>query len=155
MTKGGRDMPKANLYIINDDKRKLEKNLSNIIKENVIIFYKDATEFIRPTIILDYDGTWNMRDCNYVFLSDKNRYYFVEKHSLQKGQKVVYELLEDVRYSHRECIKWLTCTVARNENLSNGYLPDDSYKTYAYEQIVCKAFPNKFNNDSIILMTVG
>ena len=148
-------MPKANLYIINDDKRKLEKNLSNIIKENVIIFYKDATEFIRPTIILDYDGTWNMRDCNYVFLSDKNRYYFVEKHSLQKGQKIMYELLEDVRYSHRESIKGLTCTVARNENLKNGYLPDDSYKTYAYEQIVCKAFPNKFNNDSIILMTVG
>ena len=155
MTKGGRDMPKANLYIINDDKRKLEKNLSNIIKENVIIFYKDATEFIRPTIILDYDGSWNMRDCNYVFLSDKNRYYFVEKHSLQKGQKIMYELLEDVRYSHREGIKGLTCTVARNENLNNGYLPDDSYKTYAYEQIVCKAFPNKFNNDSIILMTVG
>ena len=148
-------MPKANLYIINDDKRKLEKNLSNIIKENVIIFYKDATEFIRPTSILDYDGTWNMRDCNYVFLSDKNRYYFVEKHSLQKGQKIMYELLEDVRYSHREGIRGLTCTVARNENLKNGYLPDDSYKKYAYEQIVCKAFPNKFNNDSIILMTVG
>ena len=155
MIKGGGDMPKANLYIINDDKRKLEKNLSNIIKENVIIFYKDATEFIRPKIILDYDGTWNMRDCNYVFLSDKNRYYFVEKHSLQKGQKIMYELLEDVRYSHREGIRGLTCTVARNENLNNGYLPDDSYKTYAYEQIVCKAFPNKFNNDSIILMTVG
>ena len=68
---------------------------------------------------------------------------------------MVYELLEDVRYSHREGIKGLTCTVARNENLSNGYLPDSSYKTYAYEQIVCKAFPNKFNNDSIILMTVG
>ena len=98
-------MATANLYIINDDKRKLEKNLSNIIKENVNIFYKDATEFIRPIIILDYDGTWNMRDCNYVYLSDKNRYYFVEKHSLQKGQKVVYELLEDVRYSHKEGIK--------------------------------------------------
>ena len=148
-------MATANLYIINDDKRKLEKNLSNIIKEKVNIFYKDATEFIRPIIILDYDGSWNMRDCNYIYLSDKNRYYFVEKHSLQKGQKVVYELLEDVRYSHRKGIKGLTCTVARNENLKNGYLLDDSYKTYAYEQIVCKAFPNKFNNDSIILMTVG
>ena len=97
-------MATANLYIINDDKRKLEKNLTNIIKENVNIFYKDATEFIRPTIVLDYDGSWNMRDCNYIYLSDKNRYYFVEKHSLQKGQKVVYELLEDVRYSHREGI---------------------------------------------------
>ena len=59
-------MATANLYIINDDKRKLEKNLTNIIKENVNIFYKDSTEFVQPTIILDYDGSWNMRDSNYV-----------------------------------------------------------------------------------------
>ena len=148
-------MAKANLYIINDDKRKADKNLSNIIKENVNITYKDATEFIRPIIMLDYDGSWNMRDCNYIYLSDKNRYYFVEKHSFQKGQKVVYNLLVDVRTSHKEGIRALTCTVTRNENLKNGYLPDSSYKTYAYEQIVCKAFPNKFSNNSIILMTVG
>lgn len=148
-------MATANLYIINDDKRKLEKNLTNVIKKNVKIFYKDATEFIRPTIILDYDGTQNMRNCNYIYLSDKNRYYFVEKHSLQKGQKVVYELLEDVRYSHRDAIKNLTCTVARNENLKNGYLNDDNYNIQAYKQVVCKMFPNGINNDSIILMTAG
>lgn len=148
-------MAKANLYIISDDKRKADKNLSNVIKENVNITYKDATEFIRPIIMMDYDGSWNMRDCNYIYLSDKNRYYFVEKHSFQKGQKVVFELLVDVRTSHKESIRALTCTVTRNENLKNGYLPDSSYKTYAYEQIVCKAFPNKFTNNSIILMTVG
>lgn len=148
-------MASANLYIINDDKRKADKNLSNVIKENVNITYKDATEFIRPIIMMDYDGSWNMRDCNYIYLSDKNRYYFVEKHSFQKGQKVVFELLVDVRTSHKEGIRALTCTVTRNENLKNGYLPDSSYRTYAYEQIVCKAFPNKFTNNSIILMTVG
>lgn len=148
-------MAKANLYVIKDDKRKADKNLSNIIKENVIITYKDATEFIRPIIVLDYDGSWNMRDCNYIYLSDKNRYYFVEKHSFQKGQKVVYELLVDVRTSHKEGIRGLTCTVTRNENLKNGYLHDNNYSVYAYEQIVCKMFPNAINQDSIILMTVG
>lgn len=148
-------MATANLYIINDDRRKADKNLSNIIKENVNITYKDATEFIRPIIVLDYDGSWNMRDCNYIYLSDKNRYYFVENHSFQKGQKVVFELLEDVRTSHKEGIRGLTCTVTRNENLKNGYLHDSNYSVYAYEQIVCKMFPNPINQDSIILMTVG
>lgn len=148
-------MATAILYIINDDRRKADKNLSNIIKENVNITYKDATEFIRPIIVLDYDGSWNMRDCNYIYLSDKNRYYFVEKHSFQKGQKVVFELLEDVRTSHKEGIRGLTCTVTRNENLKNGYLYDSNYSVYGYEQIVCKMFPNSINQDSIILMTVG
>lgn len=148
-------MATANLYIITDDRRKADKNLSNIIKENVNITYKDATEFIRPIIMLDYDGSWNMRDCNYIYLSDKNRYYFVENHSFQKGQKVVFELLEDVRTSHKEGIRGLTCTVTRNENLKNGYLHDSNYSVYAYEQIVCKMFPNSISQDSIILMTVG
>ena len=67
----------------------------------------------------------------------------------------MYDLLEDVRYSHREGIKGLTCTVARNENLKNGYLHDSSYNIYAYEQVVCKMYPNAINQDSIILMTVG
>lgn len=148
-------MAKANLYIVKDDKRKVDKNLSNVIKENVNITYKDATEFIHPIVVMDYDGSWNMRDCNYIYLSDKNRYYFVEKHSFQKGQKVVYELLVDVRTSHKENIRALTCTVTRNENLKNGYLHDPNYSVYAYEQIVCKMFPNAINQDSIILMTVG
>lgn len=148
-------MASATLYIINDDRRKLEKNLTNVVKENVSITYKDATEFIRPTIMLDYDGSWSMKDCNYIYLSDKNRFYFVEKHAFIKGQKVVYELLEDVRMSHRQGIRGLTCTVARNENLKNGYLHDSNYSVYAYEQIVCKMFPNSISNDSIILLTVG
>lgn len=148
-------MAQADLFIVKDDKRKANKDLSNVVKKGVNIFYKDSTEFLEPTIIVDYDGSWNMRDVNYIYLTDKNRYYFVNRHEFTAGKKVVYSLLEDVRKSHIDGIKNLTCTVTRNENLKNGYLPDSSYKTYAYEQIVCKAFPNKFNNDSIILMTVG
>ena len=68
-------MATANLYIINDDKRKSEKNLTNIIKENVPIFYKDVTEFIRPTIVLDYDGSWNMRDCNYIVYKKDKKWF--------------------------------------------------------------------------------
>ena len=64
-------MAKANLYIVKDDKRKADKNLSNAIKENVNVTYKDATEFIRPIVVMDYDGSWNMRDCNYIYLSEK------------------------------------------------------------------------------------
>ena len=148
-------MATANLYIINDDKRKLEKNLTNIIKENVNIFYKDATEFIRPTIILDYDGTWNMRDCNYIYLSDKNRYYFVKSHKMLAGKIIEYSLEVDVLKSHELGIRQLRCTVLRNENLANGYLHDSSYKTYAYQQVTCKMYPKSINQDSIILMTVG
>ena len=148
-------MATANLYIINDDKRKLEKNLSNVIKENVNIFYKDATEFIHPVIRLSYDGSWNMKDCNYIYLDDKNRYYFVKSHKMLAGKIIEYSLEVDVLKSHEIGIRQLRCTVLRNENLANGYLHDSSYKTYAYQQVTCKMYPRSINQDSIILMTVG
>lgn len=148
-------MAQADLYIVKDDKRKANKDLSRVVKKGINIFYKDSTEFLEPTIVMDYDGSWNMRDVNYVYLTDKNRYYFVNRHEFTSGKKAIYYLLEDVRRSHIDGIKNLTCTVTRNENLKNGYLHDPNYCVYAYEQIVCKMFPNAINQDSIILMTVG
>lgn len=146
-------MATANLYIVKDDKRNLNKNLTNKVKENVTIFYKDATEYISPVITLNYDES--LKKVNYIYLSDKDRYYFVEKTLVTKGQKIVFTLLEDVRMSHKKQIKNLTCTIARNENLKNGYLHDSNYSVYAYEQVTCKMFPRGFDNNSIILMTVG
>lgn len=148
-------MPLLNLYKNYDDKRKVKKDISNAVKTNVSFSYKDVTEFVHPEIFLHFDGSWNMKDVNYVYLSDKNRYYFVEKCELCTGRQAHYILSEDVRMSFADSIKNLNCTVDRNENLKNGYLHDENYSVYAYEQIVCKMFPNAINQDSIILMTVG
>ena len=148
-------MAKANLYVVTDDIKKVSKNISKPIKSNINITYKDTTEFIHPVIRLSYDGSWNMRDCNYIYLDDKNRYYFVKSHKMLPGKIIEYSLEVDVLKSHELGIRQLRCTVSRNENLANGYLHDSSYKTYAYQQVTCKMYPRSINQDSIILMTVG
>ena len=91
--------------------------------------------------------------CNYCFIPDFGRYYFIEK-SIESNF-VYLQCSVDVRKTYGSALRSLTCTVTRNEYLRNGYLHDENYSVYAYEQIVCKMFPNAINQDSIILMTVG
>lgn len=148
-------MALASLYIVNDDIRVLNKNLSNAVKGDVTITYKDVTEMIRPQIILNYDNV-NLKNVNYVYLSDKQRFYFVDgSPQLLTGNRILYNLKCDVRMSHKDIIKNLTATITRNENKYNQYLPDNEYKVLTYETISTHLFPNSVDNNSIILMTTG
>lgn len=141
------------LYQNLSDNKVVDKKIT-LLKtfENVKLL--DEFDVLRPRLKFSRETFSDLYDrCNYCFIPDFGRYYYIEK---MLESNFVYLICEvDVRKSYADALRDLTCTVTRNENLKNGYLPDGSYKTLAYEQIVCKAFPNKFNNDSIILMTVG
>lgn len=150
-------MAYANLYIVKDDRRKVDKKLNNVVKQEAAITYKDDTEFIEPSIFLQNDNEL-LKKVNYVYLSDKKRYYYVDGSPVELiGNRIQFNLIEDVLMSHKQIIRDLQCTVTRNEDLlkCNGYLPDSAYKVYAYETLTCKLFPYEMKNNSIILMTVG
>ena len=139
-------MAYANLYIVNDDRKKKKKKLNNVVKQEVQITYKDDTEFIVPSIILQNDNEL-LKKVNYV---DGSPIELL-------GNRIQLNLLEDVLMSHSSLIKSLECTVNRTQqtNKSNGYLPDNDYMVYSYETLTCKLFPYEMKNNSIILMTVG
>lgn len=141
------------LYQNLSDNRVLDKKLT-LLKtlENVKLL--DEFNVLRPRLKVSREAFSDLYDrCNYCFIPDFGRYYYIEK-TLESN--FVYLICEvDVRKSYADALRDLTCTVTRNENLKNGYLQDSNYSVYAYEQIVCKMFPNAINQDSIILMTVG
>lgn len=145
----------ANFYLVTDDKRKLEKSLANVKKSDVGIIYKDATERIKPIIILDYDES--LKDANYVYLTDKNSYYYIDGSPIIDGKRVILKLMQDARMTHKTLIRQQIATITRNEKVGtyNSYLPDNKYKVLTYETVTCKMFPNAMDNDSVILMTVG
>ena len=91
---------------------------------------------------------------NYCHVDLFGKYYFVEGFDIE-NDTVIVNLKEDVRSNFAEQIRGLTCTVDRNENLSNAYLTDAGYKILAYDNCVAKEFPNAINGDSMIFMTVG
>lgn len=142
----------CNLYISNSEKNKVDKNLT-LLEEKVNCIYKDDTNVLNPTILLEFSE--QIKNVNYIYLSDKNRYYFITNKKMTNGGKIALELEVDVLTSFKSEIRNIEATITRNENKKNGYLVDNQYKVYAYEQVVCKSFPRGLTNDSIILMTVG
>ena len=141
------------LYQNLSDSKVVDKKLT-LLKtlENVKLL--DEFDVLNPRLKVSRETFADLYDkCNYCFISDFNRFYFVEK-SLESNF-VYLRCGVDVRRSFSDALRGLTCTVTRNENLKNGYLYDNNYSVYAYEQIVCKNFPVAIQNDSIILMTVG
>ena len=142
----------CNLYVCKNDKNKVDKQLQ-VLKTYVNCTYKDETNIIKPTIFLTY--TTDCDKVNYIYLSDKKRFYFVTNKKMTNGGKILFELEVDVLTSFKDEIKNMTATVTRNENLKNGYLEDKNYKLLSYENVVCKSFPRGLTNDSLILMTVG
>lgn len=142
------------LYNTTDDKRKVEKTLKIVKTINDAILYEDFN-LINPRLKISrgwYAGVFT--SANYVKIDAFNRYYYIKSYNIISNF-VYLDLHEDVLMTNALAIRQLACTVSRNENLSNGYLRDGSYQTYAYEQVTCKMFPYSINQDSIILMTVG
>lgn len=135
-----------------DDKRKLNKSFS-VIKDNINYNKMDRTDIITPTYNVEYFDT--IYNVNYLYDNTTNRYYYVNNVEMESGGRVNLYCEVDVLMSFANDIKNVTATIDRNENNKNGYLVDNRYKTYAYEQIVAKRFPNAMNDDSIILMTIG
>lgn len=140
------------LYQTKSDKKRASKDLTNLATLNNARLY-DTFDVLRPKLKISRETFDSIKSCNYAYIPDFGRYYFV-KYEIDSNF-VLLNCEVDVRTSYKDGIRGLTCTVTRNENLKNGYLHDSNYSVYAYEQVVCKMFPNAINQDSIILMTVG
>lgn len=140
------------LYQTKSDKKRASKDLTLLSTLNNARLY-DTFDVLRPKLKISRETFDSIKSCNYAYIPDFGRYYFV-KYEIDSNF-VLLNCEVDVRTSYKEGISGLTCTVTRNENLKNGYLHDSNYSIYAYEQVVCKMFPNAINQDSIILMTVG
>lgn len=94
------------------------------------------------------------QNANIVYNSTTQKYYFLESYDVENN--LVYaHLKEDVRMNFAAQIRGLTCTVVRNESKSNAYLVDSEYNVLAYDNIVTIGFNFSFDDESLVLLTVG
>lgn len=136
-----------------NDKNNLIKDFT-IVKEFTAILKTD-TSIITPTLILNNLTIEELTQCNYCYIAELKRYYFVKNINLNANNTISIDCEVDVLNSFKEEILLINGTVKRAENLSNGYIIDSEYKALSYSNIVTKKFPNAMTQDSFILMTVG
>ena len=144
------------LYKNLSDKRNLNKNLTEI--KTVSAIAKGDINIISPTLIIQYFST----DFNYCYISELNRYYYVNSLTLLNGQRIQLDLSVDVLMSYKEEIKNLTVNVLRYENTTPTFLTDSRIPLYSDTVQKVIEFPeNIFNlenpgeNSKNFLLTVA
>lgn len=139
-----------NMYKNISDNRYLNKTLLTIA-ENVPCTFKDDTSAVEPTVIISPDAY--DAQCNYVYLSDTDRYYYVADRVFSQ-QRVELKLSIDVRMSFN--FSNCDCIALRSSNKYNMYLDDNEYARLQYNEVYTKPFPNAFSKDlNYILLIAG
>lgn len=145
------------LFNNSSDRRQLNKNLTEI--KTISAISKGDINIISPTIIINY---FNNVDFNYCYISDFNRYYFVNSISLLQGQRVQIELKIDVLMTYKADIENLKVNILRYENIEPSLLYDSRIPLFSETVQKVIEFPeNIFNlenpseNSKNFLLTVA
>ena len=141
------------LYRNESNNNVLNKKITLINEYNILL--KDNVDVYRPIIKIK---TELLNNCNYVFIQDFNRYYYVVNKRSINIEIIEITLECDVLMSFREQILNLKCIIDKQENinLGNKYYDDNSLISLSKEFIESYNFNNGFNeNGEFILITAG
>lgn len=147
-------MASATFYQNQSDDRKLDKQLSPLRGGAFSIEFKDSTNIMAPVIrVVNFT---NLTSCNYVYIPDFKRYYFVRSMTVEQ-QYITMQLEVDVLSTYKTQIRQQTAIIKRQESKkkANFYLDDDKYKALEYSRIQCKTFPYGFTENEFILTVAG
>lgn len=139
------------LYKVLDDPKNVNKTLTDELVVTGVA--RDPVNITAPVIEVETDNS-TLAGYNYAYIEDYARFYFVNPTNDSWNLNTLF-LRCDILSSAKAWLLARTATITRNERLYQSYLSDPEFSTYAYTNIVTKAFPSGVNSDSIILMTVG
>lgn len=110
------------LYVNTSQSNFLSKNISLIGTSRVIEPFGDF-DILVPFVVLDYKDEW--LSCNYAFIPQLSRYYYIDTMTLQTAKKVALRLRCDVLMSFKEEILLAVATIVRNEQIGSTNVIDN------------------------------
>lgn len=123
------------------DERYVNKRI-NELGRSTNFYFKDDTNITHPTFKVSDSNI--SEGCNYLYVSDVNRYYFI-RNKIYSKQCIYLECDVDVLMSFKSNILKQKCLIKRNEYLFNLYQNDEKMKLYSYEAVRTVQFPGGFN----------
>lgn len=143
---------KVIFYKNNSDNRVVNKQLT-IIKE-LNITRKIEKSIFEPVIEIVKDK--NINNCNYVYIEEFNRFYFVVDIMELNGNIYRITMKEDVLSSFKNSILNLKACVERQEFKRNTKIVDNELVLQSNNNFICKTVGNPIiANYNIYLTTCG
>lgn len=144
-----------NIVLYNTTSPAIQVNKTLTQKASITGYAHEIISDKEMTLRLAIGDLTNVKASNYCYIGDTGKYYYINPDYKIENQSVIIALKEDVLMSFKTQLLAQTCTVSRNESLSNAYLLDNGYQLKAYNIIATRPFPQGLETESIILMTIG
>lgn len=143
------------LYFNKSDKRVVDKTITQV-GGNMDIQFIDDSSVVDP--ILKMKVTSGILNCNYLWLEDLHRYYYINDWTLSKGY-VIAKCHVDVLMTYKTEIREIKCIVRRQERYDrcNFYQNDDKWKLNSYPCTRVLEFDSGFDmsNNNFVMGVVG
>lgn len=140
------------LYTTNDNENVINKDLE--LKYTIDIKLKSAVDMVEPEVILNDERTMKFYECNYAYIPDFNRYYFIRSIRIMNNHNWGLSLECDVLESFKDDI--LNSYVEINRPLKEGEYFTANVKVETVREIDIYKSDIKLNNEkNIILSTIG
>ena len=113
------------LYSCSADNRQLDKSKKlTIIDKLENVNLKEDTSIMNPTLVLNLKAHSKLRKCNYIYIPDFGRYYFIRNIIEKIGRVFEVSCHIDVLQTYHGDIKEITALILRQENINNPYIED-------------------------------
>lgn len=135
------------------EKNRIGKKISNLYTASGAL--REETSIINPVIRISGSNISSLKNANYMYIPDFNRYYFITDIKSIRNGLVEIAGHVDVLQTYSRQIRNNTAIIKRNANSWNLYIEDGLFKTYANPHIFTKLFPSGFKDPSFVLSVAG
>lgn len=139
-------------YRNNSESNRLDKDIDLIITATGTL--KEGSSIIKPNVLVD-SIIDNIIGSNYVYISEFNRYYFIEDIISEYNSLLRVILRVDVLMSFKNDILLNRAIIQKSERNWNLYLNDGIMRTYQYKNIETIKFPTAFPTGTDLVMAVA
>lgn len=143
---------KIKLYRTNDSDNVINKQLEMIYEFNIRL--KSDVDIVNPVIILNDKNKMNFNECNYCYLEDFNRYYFIRSIENRNNNLWALYLECDVLESFKDDILTSTAKITRNLR-ENEYIQTSLNVEVRKEIDIYKSDVELEKKPEIILSTIS
>lgn len=136
------------------DRHEVDKNITQV-GSDVSGTLRDACPIIDPIITIEDFTNFNPATCNYAYISDFKRYYYITEIVLLSDKLYQLKMHVDVLMSFKSGIRSNRAIISRQQNLKDLYLNDGVFKCKAYPNFDIMKFPTGFSGYHYVLTIAG
>lgn len=141
------------LYTNTTEKNHLDKNITQQ-GNDLTGTLRSECSITDPVISIEAFTNFDITTCNYAFITEFNRYYFINNIVL-KGNLYELQMHVDVLSTYKDIIRNNQAIISRQANQYNLYLTDGAIKTHAFPHMQVATFPGGFTDFNLILSVAG